>query len=799
MLEEIARQSPLLIWGWFTRGVGLVFFASFASLSLQVLPIAGSSGIAPFAPTLRAMRRDFGRRALGYFPTLLWLNESDAALQWIPRVGMAAGLLVIAGGPLSPVALALCYVLYLSLDRPMGLVYPWDSLLCEVGFWGMFLPPLQWLPQLQATAAPAPALAWVFRILLFRVMFGFGKQKFLGTSARDSGFLQGFYIRQPLPTVAGWYAHRLPMVVHRAALLIMFFIEVPLPFAVFVPGWPSALFALSTWVLMAAIMAVGNFGFFNWLTIVLCLVCLDTSTPQALAMPTFAAFDPAVMGLHGLIALYVAGSVISLPFNTWCSFTWTLWPLWRRLPAGLTWPIAVLRWLQPLRWLHAYGVFPPRSAPAVRLAPVLQVTWDDAHWEELEYRYYPATERSRPPLCAPHHPRVDQAIVYEASGMNETGILRNLTGRWDPYGHTKATAGQQLARLLLSDYARAKRMFRDNAATARDACPRSVRARMYMLEPTTPAVAQGEGRWWDRTLIGPHFPELRREPSRWQEPPPPPELWHVDDRVWVGRSRWGRLCRRASVSQADPHRLVLELGDGLTEADQRCLWDEFIPSLCRESLSDWRRIRSEVDRARQRHDASTRYRLERLVGRYSSLLHGRAEPLFTEGGVLAILGLRQPRLPVKSNYELGLLCQYAVSLGCEHFDAVYREPARLAQTLREMTLCSAAGLSVVFRYETWVYQSQKLRLLESQIAQVGRPDVSSRKRRLQDWAVQVAWRAFGAFEMIAFLRGQFTEAEHIADLPERWPRFRLQADHSIVRSGKNSAPSLRAAVDSEPG
>nr|WP_276603685.1 lipase maturation factor family protein [Nannocystis pusilla] len=64
-----------------------------------------------------------------------------------------------------------------------------------------------------------------------------------------------------MPTPLGWLAHRAPMGVHKAALALLFVVEVVLPLAIFVPGPASVVFGLATAGLMLAIAATGNYGF----------------------------------------------------------------------------------------------------------------------------------------------------------------------------------------------------------------------------------------------------------------------------------------------------------------------------------------------------------------------------------------------------------------------------------------------------------------------------------------------------------------------------------------------------------
>jgi len=91
LLDKLADVSPELTWGLLSRGVGLVYLVSFASLSLQVIPTAGRFGITPISDSLRAIERHFpGWKRFVYFPSLLWISDADVILRSLPWVGMVA-------------------------------------------------------------------------------------------------------------------------------------------------------------------------------------------------------------------------------------------------------------------------------------------------------------------------------------------------------------------------------------------------------------------------------------------------------------------------------------------------------------------------------------------------------------------------------------------------------------------------------------------------------------------------------------------------------------------------------------
>ena len=204
MWQWYESLTPELVWGLYTRGLGLVYVISYASLVGQVVHTSGRHGGFPAHLRLAKMRRDFPlwRRWL-HFPTLLWLNDSDLMLRALTWVGLIAGAVVIYGGPYSPYALAVCYVCYVSLDLMVGLIYPWDCLLFEASVLGLFLPGTHALPELTRVGgaaagaglgAPAAAVPADVRLRQAEVP----RQR----PPRISPICAGFLIGQPLPSPA---------------------------------------------------------------------------------------------------------------------------------------------------------------------------------------------------------------------------------------------------------------------------------------------------------------------------------------------------------------------------------------------------------------------------------------------------------------------------------------------------------------------------------------------------------------------------------------------------------------------
>jgi hypothetical protein len=198
-----SEASQLLVWGLFSRLLGLIYGFAIVQLIPQLALNAGSRGIAPARLRLERIRKDYPSLLfrLRAYPTYLWLDGgTDAFMYALLALGTLSSLAVVVGGSYtlfgvtldSRLALFTSWSVYLSFRMVMELWFPWDQLLCEVGFLSLFLAPLPPLlgfsggglggaglvVHLGATARPGPALAFAFRWLLFRVTFGFGKLKF---------------------------------------------------------------------------------------------------------------------------------------------------------------------------------------------------------------------------------------------------------------------------------------------------------------------------------------------------------------------------------------------------------------------------------------------------------------------------------------------------------------------------------------------------------------------------------------------------------------------------------------------
>src|SRR5690349_15285367 len=149
----------------FLRAMGAIYAIAFVSFGSQAAGLIGSRGILPAAAFLDAARAELGARAYWELPNLLWLHPADVTIAAIWIVGALCGLLALAGWR-QRWALAGCWVLWLSVCY-IGqdfFSYQWDMLLLEAGFLAMF-------------AGRSVVRVWLFRLLIFRLMFSSGAVK----------------------------------------------------------------------------------------------------------------------------------------------------------------------------------------------------------------------------------------------------------------------------------------------------------------------------------------------------------------------------------------------------------------------------------------------------------------------------------------------------------------------------------------------------------------------------------------------------------------------------------------------
>jgi len=282
--EKVAKVRTL-----FLQCVSLCFAVAFHSLYTQLPGLYGDQGVLParaFIDTDRLMKENLVD-LLVESPTLLWITPLTGLtlvqmMEVFSLIGLVTALVVTAIPRTNTKTSAfILWVLYLSLFQvgQTFLSFQWDILILETGFLAIVCAPL-W-PNSHNKSLPWDKVTlYMVRWLLFRMMFASGVVKLTSGCPTWWGLtaMPTHYFSQCLPTPLAWYASLMPDWLHRLSVVSTFVIEIPLSFLFFAPTASLRKFTFVNQVfLMMVIMLSGNYNFFNFLYIALCLSLADNS------------------------------------------------------------------------------------------------------------------------------------------------------------------------------------------------------------------------------------------------------------------------------------------------------------------------------------------------------------------------------------------------------------------------------------------------------------------------------------------------------------------------------------------
>ncbi len=456
----------------------MIYLIAFISLWVQVQGLYGSSGIFPIADYLQRIQERFGNI---YFqlPSVFWFSASNAALHMVCGAGVFFSLLIIIG-VVPSLALLGAWFLYLSFLMVGGpfLSFQWDILLLETGFLAIFLAPLQMKPNFRRETPPSVIAVFLVHFLLFKLMLSSGLVKLASHDPnwRALTALNFHYETQPLPTGTSYALHQLPTWFQKISAFLMFVIELGFPFLIFSPRRLryAAFFGLTS--LQAVIALTGNYTFFNYLAILLCLMLLDdTFWPERL--------QKWVAGKRALSPEFPSPNwpkVVMTPVLVLILFLNAIfWPLRfggeAFIPSAL---VTLATNLNRFQFVNNYGLFAVMTTNRAEI--IVEGSNDGKTWLPYEFKYKPGELSRRPVFVAPHQPRLDWQMWFAALGTaRDNPWFVNFCARL-------LEGSQPVLRLL------GKNPFPN-------APPRYVRAVMCDYHFTTWREKKESGRWWKKS------------------------------------------------------------------------------------------------------------------------------------------------------------------------------------------------------------------------------------------------------------------------------------------------------------
>ena len=453
----------------FERALAAIYLTAFLVALNQFVPLLGERGLVPAPAFIRQV-------PFRYAPSLFYLSPTDSAFRTAAWIGVVLSVVALGGfawlrtWPASAAVWGALWVLYLSFVNVGQTFYAfgWESLLLETGFLMIFAG--------GSATTPNWLVVWLWRWVLFRIMFGAGLIKIRGDSCwRDLTCLDYYFETQPMPNPLSWYFHWLPHSILHAGVAFNHFAELVVPFGYFFPQPIASIAGAITIVFQLTLIVSGNLSWLNWLTIVLAISTIDDRWLSWLPVTPRAG----AAGIEHDYTVYALAAVVVV-----LSIAPTLNMLSSQQVMNTS--------FEPLQLVNTYGAF--GSITKERTEIVIEGTAgptadDSSRWLEYEFKGKPGDPMRRPPQVAPYHLRLDWLMWFAAMST--------------PAEHQWFVP--LVARLLEGDR-QTLSLLRTNPFPDRP--PKYVRARYYRYRFTTPDERRRTGAWWQRELLGDYFPPV---------------------------------------------------------------------------------------------------------------------------------------------------------------------------------------------------------------------------------------------------------------------------------------------------
>lgn len=464
-------------WIWL-RTLGAIFFSAFFSFSRQIHGLIGEQGILPASEYLSELSRYLGGvQKVWYAPSFFWIDSTDAALTAVVAIGLVASVLLILN--VAPRAMIIiCEILFLSCIAVLQdfSSYQSDGMLLEAGFVSLFFAPGGIRPHLGAADPPSAFSLFMLRWEWFRIYFESGVVKIASGDPhwRNLTAMDDYYQNGPLPSWLGWYVQHLPHWYHVGTVLLIFFVELFLVWAVFLPRKLRIVcFAVVT-ALQIGIIATANYAFLNYLVLALGILLIDDSIFERLGFRPVQAVERAgtmrFQILHR-IENVVLGFVL---YATIAAFVFE--------GTGLAVPSHLIA---PFRIANAYGLFAVMTEARYEIE--FQGSNDGETWVAYPFRYKPQDVSERPGLYAPYQPRFDWNLWFASLG---------------PAAQTPWVMLAQ--KRLLEGSSSVLELFRKDPFNGKP--PRMVRTVLWQYWFTSLEEKRRTGNWWRRRELGPFMP-----------------------------------------------------------------------------------------------------------------------------------------------------------------------------------------------------------------------------------------------------------------------------------------------------
>lgn len=467
----------------FERGLALLYVVAFVSALFQFPALLGERGFLPVPDFLR--NRNFRR-----LPSIFHYKYSDRFFRLVALAGIGISLALLFGaGANGPPGVGLvlwlvAWFLYLSVVNVGQRFYSfgWESMLLEAGFFAAFLAP--------AGMAPSLLLSLLLCWMLFRVEVGAGLIKLrVGGPWKDWTALYYHHETQPMPNPLSRRFHHLPKVLLRWGVGLSHFVQVLVPFAIFLPQPVAGAAAVLIILHQGLLILAGNYAWLNFLTVCIALIAVPGPWLAALGAPP----EPADLAARplwwdgmtaavfaGTLALSVKPALNLCSKNQLMNYCFNGWHL-----------------------VNAYGAF--GSMTRERYEIVVEGTRaldpDDpaAEWRPYSFKGKPGDLARVPPQIAPYHLRLDWLMWFLPLGVRVLPRNSIAVPGYEPWFL------RFVQKLLLGDR-QTLALLRGDPFEGEP--PRFVRARFFRYQFTTRGEMRETGNVWKRQYVDDYLPAV---------------------------------------------------------------------------------------------------------------------------------------------------------------------------------------------------------------------------------------------------------------------------------------------------
>ncbi len=484
-------ERGFLVARWlFVRCIAALYLVTFLSLLWQIPGLLGENGISPAQENLDIARYSLGAERYLAFPTLFWLNSGDAFLYLLCGAGVIGSCLLFLGVTPS-VLVPFLWVIHLSFFT-VGeelLEFQWDALLLEVGFLALFFTPRGFYPGFARNDPPARPVLWLFRLLLFRLVFIAGIVRLHYVVLHGATAFEVPFVSQPVPTLLGWYANGTPAAFRIGFGAVLLASQLLVPFLLFMPRRVRVAACAVLMLQQLALMAIGLYLMTGLITLTLCLTLLDDAfwkgfVPRAARWMRrkIKAAAPRTSPLRSFAVGMAAVPIVTL------SAIQLLTPL---VSPG-AWPERVLTaaaLFEPFHIVNKYETF--ALAPEHRPEIIIEGSMDGKTWKPYEFRAKTGDTQKAPLWIQPGLSRLDTRMRLAAmTDVSENSWVVALMAR------------------LLEGSPEVLTLLGDNPFPG--APPRHIRAVRYDYTFNDAETAFLEGTWWHRESVGLYAPQMSR-------------------------------------------------------------------------------------------------------------------------------------------------------------------------------------------------------------------------------------------------------------------------------------------------